>query len=190
VSDTKDSTPELDSILERNLPAVRAYVRVRLGAKVGAHESTSDVVQSVCRELLEQRGDFRFQGEAALRGWLFTAALNKIQQRHRYWGAKKRDAAREAHKPGSDSDEDRSVLDVYAHLATPSREVAAREQLERFDRALAQLDERDREIVALAKIAGLPHAEIARLTNRSEEACRTALRRALIRLAELLDDGS
>ncbi len=45
----------------------------------------------------------------------------------------------------------------------------------------------DREVIALARIAGLPHAEIAQQLGKSEAAVRTMLKRALVRLAAALD---
>jgi RNA polymerase sigma factor (sigma-70 family) len=178
---------DIDRLVDENLPALRAYVRARLGPGLAAHESASDVVQSVCRELVAEHRDLDYRGDAAFRGWLFSAALHKIWQHDRHRRAKKR--AGPEPKPGTTSEgEARSLLDGYAHLVTPSREVSAREQVSTVEQALAALTDSDRELIALAKIANLPHAEIAARTGRSEEACRQALRRALVRLAAKLDE--
>ena len=178
------SPADLERLLGEQLPALRAYVRLRIGPVLGAHESSADIVQSVCRELVEAGSQFQFVGDAAFRGWLFSAALNKLRQRDRYWHADKRDVAR------SVPDGDAELLHSCAHLLTPSREVSVREQVARLERAFAELSEGDRELVALARIAGLPHAAIAKQVGRSEEACRQGLRRALVRLAALLDDSA
>ena len=55
----------IDHLLERHLPALRAFVRLRAGPTVARNESSSDVVQSVCREILMGAGRFEYQGEAA-----------------------------------------------------------------------------------------------------------------------------
>ncbi len=175
----------LAKLLEASLPALRAYVRTRVGPALMAQESTSDIVQSVCRELLVDRAEFEFRNEAAFRGWLFTAALHKIHQHDRYWQADRRAAAREVPADAADGE----LVAGYAHLFTPSRAVAANEEIGRLEAALAQLSDADRELIALARIAGLPHSEIAAHTGRSEEACRQGLRRALVRLAALLEPG-
>jgi RNA polymerase sigma-70 factor (ECF subfamily) len=179
--------PELELLLERHLPALRAFVRLRAGRTVAARESSSDLVQSVCRELLQGAGRFEYDGEAAFKSWLFTAALRKIVEKDRYYRAEKRDAAREA-GTGGDA-EDASLLDGYATLITPSRDVAVREQLARVERAFEQLSDEQREVVTLARIVGLPHAEIARQLGRSEEATRQLLRRAMVRLSGLLTES-
>lgn len=174
---------DLERALHEHLPALRAYVRARLGPALSAHESASDLVQSVCRELLADQDHIQYRGDAAFRGWLFTTALRKICQRDRYWRADKRAGQRISEERAQ------TLLTGYADLITPSRELSAREQVDELERALAALPDADREIIALAKIAGLPHAEIAARTGRTEEASRQALRRALVRLAAQLDGG-
>lgn len=185
---------EFERLLGDSLPALRAYVRARLGPMLAAHESASDVVQSVCRELLVERHDLEYRGEAAFRGWLFSAALHKVWQRDRYWRAEKR--AEKGPQKGHDGhgqtdatseEQAHDLLQGYAHLMTPSRETSAREQVSKLEQALAALSDGDRELIALVKIAGLPHAEVAARTGKSEEACRQGLRRALVRLAAVLD---
>ena len=75
----------MDRLLERHLPALRAFVRLRAGPAVAEHESNSDLVQSVCREVLEGAGAFEYRGEAAFKSWLFTTALRKIVEKDRYY---------------------------------------------------------------------------------------------------------
>lgn len=183
-----DSDPAaLDALLERHLPALRAFVRIRIGGTIGKQESTSDVVQSVCREILTGRERFADQGDAAFKGWLFTTALRKIVDKQRYWTADKRDARKNV-DPGGDG-EDPSLLDHYATLATPSREASLQEQMRRVEAAMEQLTEEQREVVTLHKIVGLSHGDIATQLGKSEENCRQILRRALVKLAAALDEG-
>ena len=55
-------------------------------------ESASDIVQSVCREVLQNMERFRHPSEAAFKRWLFKTAVRKIAHRREYYGAAKRDA--------------------------------------------------------------------------------------------------
>jgi RNA polymerase sigma factor (sigma-70 family) len=182
---TSDDDSSIERLLERHLAALRAFVRLRAGPRVRAFESEADLVQSVCRELLAKRSRFDFRGDSAFRSWLYTAALRKVVEKDRYHSAGKRDVARRAR-----ADSTGDVLDCYAVLATPSQDLAAREQMERIERAFERLSEDHREVLSLARIAGLPSAEVARLMGRSEVACRQLLRRAQVRLAMLLElDG-
>src|SRR5262245_7080357 len=86
----------LELLLVRHLPRLRAFVRLRAGAAVRAQEESSDLVQSVCREVLLHADQFRFPSESAFRNWLYTHALRKIGKRLRSHGTVKRGAGREA----------------------------------------------------------------------------------------------
>src|ERR1041384_6632547 len=116
----------LDGLFERCLPGLRAFVRLRAGAQVRAHESCSDLVQTVCREVLVDLAGFRADSEAAFRQWLCSIALHKIWNRQKHWSAEKRDVAREV-APGSESTvHEQTLLSAYATVTTPSRSALAR----------------------------------------------------------------
>lgn len=171
---------DLDQIVARFLPRLHAYVRLHMSAPLRAREASVDVVQSICRELLEERDRFVYQGEGQLVSWLLTNAMNKLRERARYHGRQKRDAARELPAERADPA-------VYASLLTPSRAAIQHEEVARLERALASLSDDDREVIVLARIVRLPHREIARRLARSETATRSLLGRALTRLARALD---
>ena len=175
-----------DELFRRHLAGLRAFVRVRIGPLLRTKESSSDLVHSVCREVLEDLSGFEYRDEAGFRHWLYRRAENKIVDRARFWRREKRDVRREV---AIDADDERSrearELAELESLYTPSRDAAAREELERVERAFTELPDDYREVISLAKIVGLPHAEIAHEMGRSEGAVRTLLSRALARLATL-----
>ena len=174
----------VDDLLRRHLPDLERFVARRSGPVARAMESRSDLVQSVCRELLEaiEADHFEYRGEAAFRAWLQTAALNKLRHRGRHWTAAKRDGLRQA---GGSSTLGAEALDSR----TPSRDAAAGEAVERAERALASLPARYREVVRLARIEGLSHREIGARLGVSEANSRMLLTRALARLATALDSS-
>lgn len=181
----------VDALLERNLPGLEAYIRLRSGRLLKSKESASDLVQSVCREVLQHMDRYQYRGEAQFRHWLYTTAMRKIINRYEYYKAEKRDAAREI--VSSDPDMNSSgtggnLLHTYRSFMTPSRHMAAREELERTERAFEKLSEDKREVILLAKIVGLSRAEIAEQMGRSELAIRSLLSRSLAELAENLED--
>lgn len=182
----------LETLLVRHLPRLRAFVRIRSGALVRAHEESSDIVQSVCREVLLHAEQFRFPTEGAFRQWLFSHALRKIGKRARYYRALKRDAPRAQAAPAeaaSQAGDDAAMMQCYASFATPSAEADAREQMRRVEAALDQLTEEQREVVTLAYLVGLTRAEIGEQIGKSEGSVRVILHRALMRIAALLDTG-
>ena len=173
----------LDELLRRHLPLVRAFVRLRSDRAFRARESQSDVVQSVCREVLEGLGDFEYRGEAAFRGWLHVVSLNKLRERARYHRADRRDPDQEE-APFADD----RVVD-YEAFGSPSAIVGQSEQASRIEAAFDELKPEHREVIALARLSGLPAREIGRRMNRSETAVRQLLSRALVRLSALLEGG-
>jgi RNA polymerase sigma-70 factor (ECF subfamily) len=168
----------LQALLERHLPALRAWVRLRAGPQVRAHESQSDIVQSVCRELLEGLAGLEWRGEAAFRAWLFTAAVRKLVERQRHWQAARRDAAREQATPSG-----MDLAELYGTVLTPSRVAMAREDVTRLEAAFDELTEEQRDVLLLARVAGLSRAEIAERLGRTEDSVRNLLHRATARLA-------
>lgn len=170
----------LGALLERYFPQLHTFVRLRLGPGLQARESSMDVVQSVCRQVLSARAVSDFRGEERFRAWLFTCALNKIREKHRFHGYAMRDLGREEHRSRPDD------VTALAHLLTPSQEAVGNETAAALEAALAALSDEHREVITLARIVRLPHAVIAEVMGRSEEAVRQLLARALLRLGREL----
>lgn len=174
--------PAVEALLASYLPRLRAFVRVRTNALIRQHESCSDLVQSVCREVLQGAGTFDYRGDAAFRAWLFRTALNKILDRQAFLTEQKRDVRREAATDG------RGVLgDVASREPSPSEIAAAAELQQRMEAAFDLLPEEYREVIALSRIVGLSHVEIGQQLGRSEGASRMLLSRALAAYADAMD---
>jgi RNA polymerase sigma-70 factor (ECF subfamily) len=175
----------LATLLSRHLPAVRAFVRAHMGPQLRAHESSSDLVQSVCRELLTHQERFQYPGEQQFLAWLYTTARRKISNRVRDLGRDKRDARREI---GGLAESAMAELGAaYARVSSPSGRALRAEEIARLEAAIDQLPEEQREVVTLAHLAGLSRAEIGEQMGKTEEAVRALLHRAKARLAILLE---
>jgi RNA polymerase sigma-70 factor (ECF subfamily) len=175
----------VEELLQRHLEGLRNYVRRNISPGVLAKESSSDLVQSVCREVLANVEQFEYRGEDAFRSWLYQAALRKLIDRQRYYNAEKRELAREAPPPPSHelSGEAASVL-AASLAASPSSEAILNEEVQRLERAFAQLEDGDRRIIHLVYVRGFSHAQVAAELGLSEVASRKQLSRALARLSK------
>ncbi len=180
---TRGDPIAVSHLLERYLPGLRAFVRLRAGDVVHGHEEHSDIVQSACRDVLENLERYKHGGDEGFRRWLYRTALRKIADRYEYYRAKKRDVGREGLMGSQWSS-------APGAMPTPSQHAIANEEAMRIERALAGMPDDYREVVVLSRYTGMSHREIAAEMGRSELAVRTLLSRALARLAELLDDGS
>ena len=172
-------------LLERHLPGLRAWVRVQSGGTLNALESNSDLCQSVCREVLEKVDRFQYEGEGAFRHWLYTTATRKIRNKQKFYLAQRRDVGRKVPiQKQSPSGEYESLVACYASISTPSEVAVAREEVEKIESALLLLSEEHREVILLARMLELSHAEIAERMGRNESGIRVLLFRALASLAD------
>ncbi|MEC7583624.1 MAG: sigma-70 family RNA polymerase sigma factor [Planctomycetota bacterium] len=180
----RGEAPAIDELLQAYLPQVRAFVRMRMGNDLRKREESIDVVQSMCRRVLAHDGkDLRFASEAEFRAWLFTAALNRIKEKHRFHRAARRDLQKEFGTP------DESLLQLqqgYSMLQSPSKLASAGEQIDRVEAALDGLAEDQREVISLCRLAGLSYAQAGERMGRTPEAVRKLLARSLFRLSEAL----
>lgn len=174
----------VEQLLVRHLPGLEAFVRLRMGAELRALMTAPDVVQSVCREVLQDLGDFEFRGEAPFRHWLYVRAENKLRMQHRFHHAQKRDRGAEQPLPDAST-----FLPAYRTLCTPSQALDQQETIRRVEAAFDLLPDDYREAVTLHKLCGLSHAEIAERMQRSEGAVRNLVYRGISRLALLVDGG-
>jgi RNA polymerase sigma-70 factor (ECF subfamily) len=173
----------VEELLVRHMPALRAYVRLKAGPGVRAHEEMTDLVQSACREVLQDVGQHRWKNEGHFHRWLYVTALHKILDRNRYWKAAKRDA----HEvPLSGLHDMGKVAGCYRAVNTPSEIMQQDEALASLEAVFDQLPADYREVILLSRIVGLSHEEIAEQMGRSKGAISVLLSRALARLATLI----
>lgn len=176
----------VDALLERHLPRLDAYVRLRVGRAFERREDASDIVQSVCREILERKDDFRHGAGDAFRHWLYATAARKVADRFAFHGAQRRDRGREV----GALDASRALAIALANDATPSAVAMGAETLDRLGRAFARLTDDEREVVLLSRVVGLPRREVAAALDRSEAGTRNLLHRTLAKLSGALDEAA
>ena len=175
----------LEQLLVRHIPTVEAMVRLRAGKLVRAKESTRDIAQSVCREALRNIERFHRGGEQGFRHWLLATVMRKISNKHEFWMAARRDAAREA--AAWTGDGEARFLEAYQSVTSPSRRLMAREEIDRIESAFDQLSPEDRDLIIRARFLEMSREEIAAEDGVNAAAIRVRLHRALAKLAVLLD---
>ncbi len=175
---------ELQRRLAANLPVLEAFVEQRVGAALRAHESCRDVVQSVCRGLVEDASRLRFDDDAAFRAWLFRAAAHKVSDRARHYGRKKRDVQRVV---GGSLGLELAAAFNGPGSPSPSAALISAEEVARIEAAFAALGADHREVITLARLAKLPLNQVGEMMGgRSPAAISMLLGRALTALDDLL----
>jgi len=146
--------------------------RLRLGPGLRRHLSSEDVFQSVALEAFRALERFEHRGPGSLEQWLRTLVSNKIRDRADTYGAGKR---------AGDVPLDDALADTLA--AEPAPGYRDGQRYERLERALAELEPQQRELVLLRKLEGCSSQEAAARLGLSDDAARKAYSRALARLA-------
>ena len=155
-----------EALYRRTLPRVYAYVASLLRDRVAAEDVTALAFERAYRRRRRYRAS-RGSREAWLFGIARNAALDELRRR-------KRSAALEAEPE-----------DLAAPAAYELADLALRRETVRA--ALATLDPRERELVALKFAAGLTNAEIAGVIGVSESNVGTRLHRTVNKLREACD---
>ena len=131
---------------------------------------TDDLVQEALLSTLKRIGEFEARHVGALQAYLRQAILNRIRDELRRTGRQPLSATLDTQSPGDS--------------ASPLEEAIGREAVERYERALANLRDDDREVIIARVELGYSYEELAvALDKPSAEAARKAAQRALVRLA-------
>jgi RNA polymerase sigma-70 factor (ECF subfamily) len=156
-------------LYERTFPRVYAYVASLLRDRSAAEDVTAQAFERAYRKRLSYRAS-----RGSMDAWVFgiarNAALDELRKR-------KRRAVLE----GEPEDTEGVLPEDEADLALRREAVRA---------ALASLDGRERDLIALKFAGGLSNGEIARVLRMSESNVGTRLHRTITKLREACHDGS
>lgn len=169
----------MEQLLARHLGDLRAFVRAKSSKVIRQQESCSDLVQTVCREVLGGIQGYEWRGEGSFRHWLFRVALNKIHNRADFYAAERRNPAREERNVDQ-------LRDAYQSMCGPSQHAIAAEAVAKFEESLDQLTPDHREVILMSRMIGMSHGEIAEQLGIEPVTVRTRLARALSKLAKVM----
>ncbi|MEO0650798.1 MAG: RNA polymerase sigma factor [Planctomycetota bacterium] len=162
------------------MPELRRWIERRRGIARLGRESSTDLVQSVCREALEASSQFDDRGPAAFRGWLRQIADRKVAQRVRFWSSGSRETARTA------ALDDAGAIALPPDPSDPVAEVAADEDRARVTRAVDALPEPYRSVMRQT-LEGATPGQIGDRLGRRAGVVRTIKWRALAMLGASLE---
>jgi RNA polymerase sigma factor (sigma-70 family) len=165
-----------EQLLARYLPRLRRWAAGRLPVFARSLFDTEDLVQETLARVLQGLDRIEVRGTRGFQVYVREAMRNRIRDEVR-WASRRR---------GSDEVSE----DLVDHAPSPLENAIGAETLERFERALAQLEEDDQELLHLRIELDFDYGEIATMTGKpSPDAARMAFQRSLARLAEVMDHG-
>jgi RNA polymerase sigma-70 factor (ECF subfamily) len=160
---TSSQTERFADLYERTFPRVYAYVASLLRDRAAAEDVTAQAFERAYRKRRSYRA-----GRGSIEAWLFgiarNAALDELRRRKR--------------RAGLESDPE----DLTEPALEDQAELALRREVVRA--ALASLDGRERDLVALKFAAGLSNTEIGGILGMSESGVGTRLHRTITKLRE------
>ena len=133
-------------------------------------------VQDTIVHALPRLAEFDYRGEGAVQAYLRAALMNRLRNEYK----------RAGRRPALETADSRLGDD----RPSPLDDAIGRDTVEDYDRALARLDELDRELVILRLELNYAYQNIADATGKpSADAARMATGRAILRLARRMRHG-
>jgi len=161
----------LDQLFARLYAPLRRWTKGRLPGWARDLADSDDLVQEALVQTFKSIGRFEARGSGALQAYVRQSILNRIRDELRR-------SARRPPTTGFDGTEVDGSL-------SPLERLVGREAVERYERALARLGPRDRDVVIARLELGLEYTEVRALIGAPTiGAARKAAERALLRLAE------
>lgn len=160
----EDSAGRVARLYRELFPAVFGFVRFRVGDGHLAEDITATVFERALAKLASVRDPDR------VRAWLFTIARNAVTDERR------------RRRPGAPLE----AIETLEHLwvDSPETQALARDEWHRLVQYLAELDDRDREILGLRFAAGLSNREVGDIVERSESYVAQIVHRAVVKLRQ------
>lgn len=163
----------LESLLRAEEARLRGWLRARMGSRIRRKLGEDDALQETYARALTSFERFEDRGQGSLFRWLCSIGEHVVLK-------------------AAEVDRRKPVLtlrhEVEARGVTGSRAARREERLDRLQEALDGLPEDYRSVVQLARIEGVPIAEIATRMGRTPAAVSMLLSRALRRLKDRFGD--
>lgn len=181
-----------NQLLERHRDALRRMIALRMDRKLAPRVDASDIVQDVLVEANRRLSDYLEKAGMPFHLWLRHLARDRMIDAHRmHRGAARRSLDREQTLDHA-STSDRSAFDLAAMIRdrelTPAAAATHHELEQRFQAAVEQLEETDREVILMRHFEQLSNGEVAQALELSDAAAGMRYLRAMRRLRDLLQE--
>jgi RNA polymerase sigma-70 factor (ECF subfamily) len=183
----------VNQLLERHREALVRMIDLRMDRALARRVDASDVVQDVLVEANRRLGEYlAASSRLPFHLWLRQMARDRVIDAHRrHRGAARRSLDREQSLAAAPADA--SALDLLGQLCdhrelTPATAATRKELAARFQAAVDELDETDREVILMRHFEQLSNQEVAQALELSEPAAGMRYLRAIRRLRAVLDE--
>lgn len=159
-------------------PRLWLLARKVLGSRLSVRVPPSDVVAHSLQRASSKLAAFQGQSQEELEAWLKAIVVRRARKVHQHHHRLKRDVDREGPLPD---------FDLRGRAADPVDSVIDREQQDLLARAIAELPEREKEVVLRRLIDRQRLADVAQELEVSTRTIKRCLTSALCHLKEWLE---
>ena len=179
-------------LLHRHRARLRRMVQLRMDPRVLTRIDPSDVIQEAMSVAMRRLPDYAVTQPIPFYPWLRRIAWDKLQHLHQqHIDAEKRSVRREQPRWDLPDDSVSQLAKIaVGGFSSPSSAAIREETCQRLRKALAQLDDLEREVLFQRYLEHMSIKEVAAGENVSEASMRMRHLRALRRLKRLLQDGT
>ena len=166
-------------------------VAFRLDYRLSGRVSESDVIQDTFVRAAQRIDSYLEKPDMPFFVWLRLEANQRLHEIHRqHFGAEKRDVRREitlAQKPPGNQTSLALAAQLVAQMTSASQIIERAEQINRLEKTLNEMNELDREVIALRHFEELSNLETAEILKIEPAAASKRYIRALKRLKEIME---
>jgi RNA polymerase sigma-70 factor (ECF subfamily) len=180
----------VNDLLNRHRDALRRLVELRLDPAIKRRVDASDIVQDVLVEANRRLNEYLVDPAMPFHLWLRHMAKDRLidaHRRHRQAQRRSTDREQPLVAPGG---VDQSTVELAAQLRdrelTPAAAATWQETLRRFQAAVEQLDETDREVILMRHFEQFSNQDVAQALGITGAAASMRYLRAVRRLRSLL----
>lgn len=183
----EEALAELYQLVQERL---RRVIDFRLDYRLAGRVSNSDVLQETYVRAAQRIDSYLQKPDMPFFVWLRLEANQRLQEIHRFhFGAEKRDIRREV-KLKNKQDQGNTSVQLAAHIVAQMTSASGvfqkAQQIEALEKTLSEMNETDREVIALRHFEELSNIETAKVLGIAPEAASKRYIRALKRLKEIM----
>jgi len=169
---------------------IRRIMRLRMGNELRSKLESMDLVHDAFISALRGLDNFTYKNEGDFLRWVSQIAENRIRDNLDKFHADKRDIRKEIPLSNNRRNDQETVsIDLSPRdTTTPSMIMSKSEDLNKLEDAIDRLKPEYKEVIKLSKIEGLSYEEIARRTERTPDAVRMLLSRAMAALTDIFGE--
>jgi RNA polymerase sigma-70 factor (ECF subfamily) len=181
----------LGELFSQHRDRLARMVRFRMPARLHARLDVNDVLQDAYLDAAKRLPSYLANPCAPFYVWLRGITANTlVDLTRRHLGAMQRDANREVplyRRANMNASSQMLAAEIVARLTSPSQAAVRDETYRQLEQAFQQMDEIDREVLALRHFEQLSNQEVAEVLGLSKTAASNRYVRALGRLRGIME---